>query len=365
MVADREPATGAAHALTARQRRWWLFRKRILPVALIGAGLPLAPFCFSVSGAVVAVVLLNLTGLGVTVGLHRLLSHRSFATYRWVERVLATLGALAFQGGVIDWVAIHKLHHAHTDTDGDPHTPKDSFWRGYILWIFRYDARIADRRLKERYVRDLGRDAYLTFLEDWSIALQALLFLVLYGAGEVVGPGAGLSWAVYGVFVRVAAIQQIAWVVNGASHRWGYRNFATRDGSVNCWWLTFPALGEGWHNNHHACPRSASFGVRWYEFDVGFAAIRLLRALGLAWDVAVPRRELDNGDRLSAFPAEVNPGRLPGQGVAVRQVADGAVGPVRLQVVTGGGRVGEGVGEARIDLTGLSVCPSHAAIPFS
>ena len=289
------------------KRKWWLFQKRIIPITLIYSGLFLAPLCFSIAGVVVAVLLLVLTGLGVTVGLHRLLAHRSFSTYQWLERTLATFGALAFQGGVVDWVAIHRLHHAHSDTDDDPHTPKDSFWRAHFLWLFRYDPRVADECLKTRYVKDLRKDSYMQFLEDWSIGLQVLLFLVLYLVGKYVGPGSGLSWAVYGVFVRVAALQQIAWLVNSVSHKWGYRTYATRDLSVNCWWLTLPALGEGWHNNHHAFPRSAKFGLRWYEIDLGFVAIRLLEALHLAWDVVAVnegvdgRVVLERGQELSHF----------------------------------------------------------------
>jgi fatty-acid desaturase len=257
MATIQEREAAEKHAPTPGAKGWWLFKKRILPITLTYSGLVLAPLCFSISGAVVAILLLVLTGLGVTVGLHRLLAHRSFSTYPWLARILATLGALAFQGGVVDWVAIHRMHHAHSDTAGDPHSPKDSFWRGHFLWLFHYDPRVADESWKARYVRDLCKDRFMTVLEDWSIGLQVLLFVFLYVVGEFVGPDLGLSWAVYGVFVRVAALQQIAWLVNSASHKWGYRTFETTDQSVNCWWLTLPALGEGWHNNHHAFPKSA------------------------------------------------------------------------------------------------------------
>jgi stearoyl-CoA desaturase (delta-9 desaturase) len=276
--------------LSRLEKGLWLFHKRLLPIVATYVGLCLAPFCFSLSGLLVALTLLLLTGLGVTVGLHRLLTHRSFATYRWLKRLLATLGTLAFQGGVIDWVAIHRLHHAHSDTEADPHTPKDSFWKGYILWLFEYDARIADSSVKARYVRDLIPDPYLVFLEHGWVGLQALLFLALYVTGECTGQNLGLSWAVYGVFVRSAALQQMSWLVNTASHLWGYRNADTPDRSVNCWWVALLALGEGWHNNHHACPRSATFGWRWYEWDGGFQTIRLLQVLKLAWDVVLPQR---------------------------------------------------------------------------
>ncbi|HEX5270990.1 MAG TPA: fatty acid desaturase, partial [Gemmataceae bacterium] len=139
-------------------------------------------------------------------------------------------------------------------------------------------------------IKDLSGDRYLNFLDRRALGVQAGLFLLLYALGELVGRGLGLSWAVYGACVAVAGTQQLAWLVNSASHSWGYQNFATRDRAMNCWWLMFPAMGEGWHNNHHANPRSAGFGVRWYEFDVGFAFIRLLRALRLAWDVVPPPR---------------------------------------------------------------------------
>jgi fatty-acid desaturase len=297
------------HAVTPAAKRSWLFQKRILPIALTYFGLGLAPWCFSVSGVVIAMIMLVLTGLGVTVGLHRLLTHRSFSTYKWLERTLATLGALAFQGGVVDWVAIHRMHHAHSDTDGDPHTPKDNFWRGHFLWLFRYDARVADGSLKVRYIRDLCKDPYMTFLENWSIGLQELLFFVLYLGGEFFAPGLGLSWAVYGVFVRVVALQQLAWLVNSVSHTWGYRTFETPDQSVNCWWLTLPALGEGWHNNHHAFPTSARFGLRWYELDLGFVAIRLLQALHLVWNVVVPSVEVASAGAPDRDHRPLNPAR--------------------------------------------------------
>jgi stearoyl-CoA desaturase (delta-9 desaturase) len=289
--------TGAL-GLSRLQRLVWLFHKRLLPIVVTYLGLCLAPFTFSWSGLVVAGILLLVTGLGVTVGLHRLLTHRSFATFRWVKRVLATAGTLAFQGGVIDWVAIHRLHHAYSDTDADPHTPRDNFWHGYVLWLFEYDGRIADESIKARYVPDLMRDPYLVFLETWWVGLQALLFGLLYMTGELTEPHLGLSWAVYGIFVRSAVLQQMSWLVNTASHKWGYKNAETRDRSVNCWWMALLALGEGWHNNHHACPRAARFGWRWYEWDSGFLVIRLLQALHLVWDVRLPdhrNRSHDDG----------------------------------------------------------------------
>jgi fatty-acid desaturase len=121
-----------------------------------------------------------------------------------------------------------------------------------------------------------------------------------------------LSWAVYGVFVRATALQQMAWIVNSVSHTWGYRTYATRDQSVNCWWLTLPSLGEGWHNNHHAFPTSASFGLRWYELDLGFVAIRLLQTLHLAWDVVLADEKVaDRGVASQLQIAVGNPGDRP------------------------------------------------------
>ena len=288
-MVPNQPTT--ASSLTAWQKRRWLFSKRLLPIALVYSGAAIAPFCFSWSGLVVGLVLLLLTGVGITVGFHRLLTHRSFSTYRWMKRLLATLGTLAFQDGVVNWVAVHRLHHANSDTTGDPHSPKNRFWHGYCLWLFSCDDRVADERLKMRYVKDLCSDPFMMFLENWTLAFQAFLFVTLYAIGECFSPDLGFSWAIYGTCVRIATLQQSSWLVNSVTHTWGYRNHQTRDQSTNSWLVAFMSLGEGWHNNHHAYPRSARFGFGWYEFDAGFLAIRLLQSLRLAWNVVFPKDE--------------------------------------------------------------------------
>ena len=276
-------------AVNARPRTRRLFYRRFVPILIAHLGALSAPFLFSPSALLVMLLAFVLTGLGVTVGLHRLLTHRSFRTYRLVRRAIATLGALAFQGGVITWVATHRMHHAFSDTHEDPHSPTRGFWWGHMLWEASYDERVANPELMMRWVKDLRKDRYLRFLERCEIPLQIAFFGLLYAAGEWFAPGLGLSWAVYGVFLRVALVQQVTWMVNSFSHKWGYRNDSTDDTSTNNWFVAILTFGEGWHNNHHAMPSSATFQRRWFEIDLGYMAIRALSAFGLAWALVTPR----------------------------------------------------------------------------
>ncbi len=251
----------------------------------------LAPICFTWSGLCVAIVLYVLSGLGVTVGLHRLLTHRSFKTYDFVQRFWAFLGTLAFQGGPLAWVAVHRLHHQNADREGDPHSPRKGFWHSQLFWYYSYDSRYGDAAERLSYVKDLADDPFLRWLDNWFLLVQALLFGVLWLVGEMVQPGLGVSWAIYGVFVRIFVLQQITSLVNSASHTWGYRSFASRDDSKNNWWVALLTSGEGWHNNHHAFPWSARIGLKWWEVDMGYWCIRLMQLLGLAWDVTIPKPE--------------------------------------------------------------------------
>jgi len=204
--------------------------------------------------------------------------------------VFATLGGLPFKERNIEWVALHRIHHAYTDVDEDPHTPSKSFWRGHMFWVFERDPRVSDSSLRFRWVKDLCDDPYIVFLERWPVVLQVALMCVLYLIGEAVGRGLGLAWCVYGGFVRITVLQHVTWLVNSAAHKWGYRNTETKDQSTNNWVVALLTFGEGWHNNHHAMPRSASFARRWFELDLGFLIIRSLERLGLVWDVVVPER---------------------------------------------------------------------------
>lgn len=244
----------------------------------------LAPLFFSWSALAVAIGLHWLCGsVGICLGYHRLLSHRSLQVPRWLARVAATVGALALQGGPILWVAAHRRHHAHAeDGERDPHSSARGFWWSHMLWLFYKRPEFFDPQLYRRYARDLDRDPYYRWLDGNLLVLQVLLGLFLLGLG-------GWSFVVYGVFVRTVALWHSTWFVNSATHYWGYRNFDAKDESRNLWWVALLAYGEGWHNNHHSNPRVAKAGLRWWEIDPTWWAIRLLEILGLAKKVVGPR----------------------------------------------------------------------------
>jgi len=269
---------------------WWSF---------IQTGVVLAPFTFSWSGLVICLVLYLLAGFGITMGYHRLLTHRSFQTPRFVEYLLTVLGSLATQGGPLRWVAVHRIHHQHSDMDGDPHSPGHGWWWAHMLWWMPYVHTVDDPASYRRYVNDLARDPVHRFLERFQLLMPLTLAGLLFGLGQLCG-GLGLSWVVWGMFVRTAILYHATWLVNSATHVWGYRSHDTRDHSTNLWWVALITLGEGWHNNHHAFPRSARHGLRWWELDVTYLFIRLLSFLGLARQIHVPGkilRQIASADR--------------------------------------------------------------------
>jgi stearoyl-CoA desaturase (delta-9 desaturase) len=290
------------HRSTGCRRRLprlnWL---RILGWSLIQVGVVLAPFTFSWSGLVVCLSLYLVTAVGVTLGYHRLLTHRSFQTSKAVEYVLAVLGSLATQGGPIQWVAIHRIHHRHSDAEGDPHSPRDGLWWAHLLWWWPYIPALDEPARYRRYVIDLVRDPVHRFLERFEIVLPLALAGLLFLLGELWG-GVGLSWLVWGMIVRTALLYHATWLVNSATHWWGYRSHRTRDRSTNLWWVALITLGEGWHNNHHAFPRSARHGLRWWEIDLTYLLIRLLGWVGLAWRIHVPEKPLRHRDAEAGVP---------------------------------------------------------------
>jgi stearoyl-CoA desaturase (delta-9 desaturase) len=260
------------------------------------------PWLFSWTGLALAVggdIVLG--SLGINIGFHRLLTHRSFACPRWLERTLAVLGVCCWQGSPMNWVAVHRMHHQYSDAGEDPHSPRASFLWAHLGWFLIYDPALWGAATYDRYARDLLRDRFYKALERPRIKrrIQAAQWLVFLAAGFVAGglttwswSGAlqlGLSWLVWGVIVRTVLTWHITWSVNSVTHVWGYRNFATHDNSRNNWLVALLTLGEGWHNNHHAQPRSAATGMRWWEVDVQYLLIRALEGVGLAWDVVRPR----------------------------------------------------------------------------
>ncbi len=262
-------------------------------IAVIHAGLLAAPFTFTWQGLVLVFVLGWLSGgIGICLGYHRLFTHRSFSTYRPVAWLIAWLGGLAGQGSVVHWVANHRKHHAHSDQHGDPHSPYDGPWWSHMFWFM---PRLSGKRYRDynrRWAPDLMKDPVMRFLDRtfllWHLLFGALLFAVGFQMG---GQRMGWSFLVWGMSVRLVYVLHATWLVNSATHMWGYRNYETTDNSRNLWWVAAVSYGEGWHNNHHAYPRMASHGHRWWEFDMTYLTIRLMQKLGLAWDVVGDQRK--------------------------------------------------------------------------
>jgi sn-2 palmitoyl-lipid 9-desaturase len=259
----------------------------VLWTTLIHVGALAAPLVFTWKGVALAVVLAWVSGgLGICLGYHRLLTHRSFATFQWVQRTFAWLGTLAGEGPPITWVAMHRKHHQFSDGENDPHSPRDGAWWSHMLWIFPRLRKPQWGELCQRYAPDLLKDPFMRFLHAsfivWHLALGFGLLAVGWAFWDL---RTGVSFVVYGMFVRLVYVLHVTWLVNSASHIWGYRSYETNDNSRNLWWVGLLAYGEGWHNNHHAFQRSAQHGHRWWELDVTYAEIRVMESLGLAWDV--------------------------------------------------------------------------------
>ena len=264
--------------------------------------LAVTPWCFSWSGLVACALGVYVFGtLGINLGYHRLLTHRSFRVPKWLERGLAILGVCCLQDTPARWVAIHRMHHQRSDQRDDPHSPLVSFFWGHVEW-FLVKNRDDDGIIHcERYARDLLHDPLYFWLERnlrwlWLYVIHAALFYLVgmavgwYMGDLRVGFQFGVSFVVWGVLLRTVLVWHITWSVNSLSHLWGYRTYATRDHSRNNWLVGLIANGEGWHNNHHWDPRSAAHGHRWWEFDLSFLTIRLLETLGLAHHVIRPNR---------------------------------------------------------------------------
>ncbi len=278
---DAEPAlTGPTH--TSSGPGWY----RVLRI-----GLSLTPV-MSVHLALLAIpyiewswwyllwifVVTRIIGLGVTVGMHRYLSHRAFKTSRWFQFLMACAGCAALQKGPLWWVIHHRLHHRYSDTPQDPHSPVvDGFWYGHMGWLFARDFMNPDRRI----VHDLVKYPELVWLERFWM----LPGLLMAGACFALGGWGGL---VYGYCLSVVLSFQITFAINSFGHLFGSQRFDTGEGSRNNFVLGVLAMGEGWHNNHHRAPSSARHGFAWYEFDLTYQVIRLLALVGLAWDIKLP-----------------------------------------------------------------------------
>jgi stearoyl-CoA desaturase (Delta-9 desaturase) len=247
----------------------------------------------------IMVVMYVLSAVGITVGFHRLLTHRAFQTYPWVERTLAVFGSLSVQGSVMDWVADHRKHHAHTDREGDPHSPHvghgsglAGLWHAHVGWLMETQGQ-ADWK---RYASELYEDPAMRKIGRRFPVLVALSLLVPTVAGYVLDGftvGGAIRGLIWGGLVRIFFVHHITWSVNSICHFFGSRRFDVDDQSTNVGWLAVLSLGESWHHNHHAFPRSAYHGLRWWEVDLSGLIISGMEHVGLAWNVVriTPERQ--------------------------------------------------------------------------
>jgi fatty-acid desaturase len=254
----------------------------------VGALFAFVPTLFSWSGLAICLALHWATcSIGICLGYHRYLSHKSMKLRAPAEFVALACGCISGEGSPLTWAATHRLHHHKSDHEGDPHSPvKDSSFWSHFLWLFPKRTTESTRILFRRYIPELVSQPMLQFFEKTFALWLWGSGLALLGAGWAIGGWTlGVSWLVWGMCVRMVAAYHSTWFVNSATHLWGYRNYDTRDESRNLWWVAVLAYGEGWHNNHHAHPAVAPAGHKWWEFDVTWWSIKALRAVGLAYDV--------------------------------------------------------------------------------
>ena len=246
------------------------------------------------SDVAVFLIMYVLTGLGVTVGFHRHLTHRSFKTSRPLRGLLAILGSVAIEGPVISWVADHRKHHTYSDQEGDPHSPHVGHGGGlrgalkglghaHVGWLFIHTHRGA----RKRYARDLIEDPVISFVDRTFLVWVLAGFIAAFGLGFAIGGtlDAALTGLLWGAGVRMLVVHHVTYSINSLCHFFGRQRFPTQDESRNLFWLALPTFGESWHNNHHAFPTSAFHGLKRWEIDPSALVIRGLERLGLVWDV--------------------------------------------------------------------------------
>lgn len=270
-------------------------------MGLFHVGAIAALFFFSwknlIAGAIMYFFAIN---VGIGMAYHRLLTHRGYKVPRWLEYFLTACGTMALEGGPIFWVATHRVHHQHSDHEGDPHTPNDGTWWAHAGWILSGRALHSETALLGRYAPDLTRDRAQVWLSKYHWLPLTIAGVIQIALGAALSPGhrvvGALGMLLWGTFLRTTLGLHATWLVNSATHLFGSRRFETRDDSRNSWWVALLTGGEGWHNNHHAHPVSARHGLAWYEFDINYYGIWVMEKLGLAkrvqtakWDPKNPR----------------------------------------------------------------------------
>jgi stearoyl-CoA desaturase (delta-9 desaturase) len=249
-----------------------------------------APLVFSWTGAAACLVMTMALGqVGVIMGYHRMLAHGSFAAKAALRYALVVLGVLSLQEGPISWAAIHRYHHLVSDRQADPHSPQISLIWAHWLWPFFRHPAFETYRAAHRLTPDLERDAGLQWLERRRRLIVVVFIAVVAAAGFASGgPSCAASLLVWGYAIPVVYAWQMMLLGASVNHTWGYRNYTTADNSRNTWWIALLSFGDGWHNNHHAYPRSAAHGHRWFEYDLTYRMILCLNSFRLTFNVARP-----------------------------------------------------------------------------
>ena len=219
--------------------------------------------------------------LGVGLGWHRLLTHRSFKAPKWLEYVLSTFATMSMQDSPDKWIATHRIHHAFVETEKDPHSTRLGFWWAQVGWVVWGTAQDHDQATLNKYVPDLLKD-------KWHVLISRFYYVPIIVSAFILFAIGGWSMVVWGVFARVVFGWHTTWFVNSLSHIYGSRPHNTTDDSTNNWFVALLTFGEGWHNNHHAFPTSARHGLQWYQFDMNWIAIRIFEKLGWAKQIKLP-----------------------------------------------------------------------------
>ena len=255
----------------------------ITAFGLFHAGAVAALFMFSWQAFAVALFLYWMcTGLGISMGYHRLHTHRSYQVPLALEYFFAVCGTLTLEGGPIFWVATHRIHHQKSDQPGDPHSPRDGGWWSHMGWLLVGESKHNNTPMMSKYAPDLAKDRFYVWLNNYHWVPMIVLGVLLFAMG-------GVPFVLWGICLRVVVGLHSTWLVNSATHMWGSRRFATRDDSRNNWLIALITSGEGWHNNHHAHPTSARHGLAWYEFDLSWIQIKILMFFRIAKSVRVAK----------------------------------------------------------------------------
>ena len=286
------------------QRRMIIWRY----VVVIGlyhvvALLAFIPWYFSWTGLILCLAGTYVFGtLGINLCFHRVLTHQGLVLPKWLEHTFAILGVCCMQDTPARWVAIHRMHHQHSDDQPDPHSPLVTLLWGHMGWLFVENDAINTASSLERYARDVLKDPFYFYFERgfkwvWVNLIQGMIYFAaglligwLTTSSAVVALQMGASLLLWGVIVRTVLVWHITWSVNSLAHIWGYKNYELVDNSRNNWFVALISNGEGWHNNHHADQRCAAHGHRWWEFDVTWLTVRFLELIGLARDISRPRQ---------------------------------------------------------------------------